>query len=121
MVIQDNWISASLSNRLHPETFFLPGKEFMDALKVGDSVKISNDRERFWVVIDAMFEDGSLVGTIENNLITTSYTFGDKVKFKKDNVFEVHKEVFPEMYRVAKRCPKKKSPIKKSCDHGIKT
>lgn len=56
-------------------------------IEIGDSVKISNGRERFFALVRVCEEDGSIVGVVSNRLLIDSpYNLGDLVSFRKNNV-----------------------------------
>ena len=57
-------------NRKHPATFGIPDERERGAVMVGDCVKITVERERFWV--DVVEADGEkLVVRVESDLIDT--------------------------------------------------
>jgi hypothetical protein len=72
----DNWVVSNVEvNEIKPEY----------------TVKINNGIERFWVLVKSITDDGTIIGTVNNNLIhNRSYNFGNTIKFKRENVYVVH-------------------------------
>ena len=86
------FIDAQEMEKLHPDTFEAPSKKELKNLKVDDSVKICNGRERFWVTITKIGKQNNqkLRGTVNNNLVDpVEYDFGDEVKFEKRHIYIV--------------------------------
>lgn len=73
----------------HPDTFYAPSKEDLDAIKIGDSVKVCADnKERFWVTVTSV-EGENITGTVDNDLVDVDLTYGEPVTFKKENVYNI--------------------------------
>jgi hypothetical protein len=74
-------------HKKHPDTFEAPTKEELDALKVGNIVKVSHNNERFWVTITAIDKD-IITGKVDNVLIRPQpFKYGDIIKFKKHHIY----------------------------------
>ena len=58
---------------------------------IGDSVKISNGSERFFVEVLFSTREGTICGRVTNwLLLTPQYNYGDLVYFRKEHVWIVH-------------------------------
>ena len=51
-------IDAQAMHRKHPKTFWVPSKQQLDAVKVGDHVKVACRGVRFWVKVDKVTKGG---------------------------------------------------------------
>jgi hypothetical protein len=71
--------------RQNPKTFTVPDT---DDIKPGDSVKVCDDGERFWVTVT--WRKGEILrGTIDNKLIGGQpYDYGDLIEFATVNVYQ---------------------------------
>ena len=79
--------NAQTMHKKHPDTFEAPTKEELDALKVGNIVKVSHNNERFWVTITAIDKD-IITGKVDNVLIRPQpFKYGDIIKFKKHHIY----------------------------------
>jgi hypothetical protein len=93
------WIDAQFMHRKHPESFQVPTDGELLALRVGQSVKISNGLERFWVRIAAIEKrpspfDTIFTGVVDNYLVkprpsSTHYDYGSLVRFEGRHVYDV--------------------------------
>jgi len=90
-------INAQEMAEKHPETFYAPSKEDLEALEAGLSVKVCladeecGGMERFWVTISSI-EDGEITGIVDNDLIYTEFhgfACGDEITLKPENIYEV--------------------------------
>ncbi|VVC75967.1 hypothetical protein AQUSIP_12680 [Aquicella siphonis] len=87
--IIDDWINAQMQAILHSKTFNAPTLNDLESIKVNDSVKICNGRERFWVTVK-LIEADNIIGKIDNHLTNTSkYNYGDYVKFKSYHIYNI--------------------------------
>lgn len=75
----------------HPETFFVPAQAVLDAIAVGDTVKVCDGQERFWTRVTAVdAETGVITAEVNNKLIGDQpYNLGDLVTYSKQHVYEV--------------------------------
>ena len=83
-------VNAQEMNKLHPLTFDYPEKEICE-LKAGDSVKVCNSKERFWVTVKEIKGD-DIIGIVDNDLISVSMDklkLGDTIGFKKENIYDI--------------------------------
>jgi hypothetical protein len=88
-MFRDNWVNAQEQQRLYPDTFEAPDHNDLNAIQVGDYVKISNGKERFWTVVIDMKED-DIIARVDNKLVATQrYTVNDIVVFKKENIYNI--------------------------------
>lgn len=78
----DNWVAPPAE---------LPAAQ-LAAITIGDAVKISNGRERFFVIVTGC--DGNsaaVVGRIDNALVRAApYGYGDRVLFQRQHAWQVH-------------------------------
>lgn len=88
-------INAEEQNKKYPETFHIPSREMVEAIKVGDIVKLGFEEnefvERMWVVVTAI-EKGHMdfIGRLDNDPFEhKSVKCGDLVPFKAENIFNV--------------------------------
>lgn len=85
------FVDAQEMHRKFPVTFKAPSPEELDELKAGDSVKISCDKERFWVTIKNIDGD-KISGTVDNSLVNThihGLRYKDTVTFEKKNIYNI--------------------------------
>lgn len=93
--IADAWVDARLMRMQHPETFQAPTEEQLDAIVPGDSVKVSNGKERFFVKVTEVLPHGALRGVVDNYLLGTAmYDYGDTIAFRREHVFVVHDRAY---------------------------
>ena len=79
---------------------FVVNKHYYDDFSIlkyalNDNVKISNGKERFWVIIRKLpnIKNKWFTGEINNMLVfNENYDCGSMVKFKIDNIFDVQKK-----------------------------
>ena len=90
-----NWINTNSFNSTN-----LPTQEAINAIKVGDRIKICDGVERFYtLIIDVEKDNNKLIGLcaiITTNLLyNKSYNYGDTVFVYPENIYEiVTKEFF---------------------------
>lgn len=87
--ITDRWLDAQKLHRENPKTFDAPSEEELANIRKGDSVRICNGRERFWVTVTC--RHGSKIwGNVDNMLVdTTKYNVGDSVVFNTKHVYDI--------------------------------
>ena len=79
-------VSARQMSTEHPDTFYYPEKDIL-TIKKGDSVKVCNGKERFWVTVEEVIDD-TVLGTIDNVLVSTkSLKLGDLILFRKEHIY----------------------------------
>ncbi|MFA5152871.1 MAG: hypothetical protein WC554_09950 [Clostridia bacterium] len=86
-----NLINAKEMSILRSDTFDYYTDEIL-LLKIGDFVKISTGKERFWVEVESIDKD-KLIGRIDNDLVTINEPkYDDLIEFTKENIFQVFSE-----------------------------
>lgn len=88
-IFTDDWVNANEMNSKYPNTFDSPTQNELENITIGDTVKISNGFERFWVEIKEI-TDLYLIGRVDNELITNEYNLNDYVMFEKKNIYDIH-------------------------------
>lgn len=88
-IFTDDWVDANEMNSKYPNTFDFPTQDELENITIGDTVKISNGLERFWVELKEV-KKLYLIGRIDNELITNEYNFNDYVMFEKKNIYDIH-------------------------------
>lgn len=83
-------VDAQEMARLNPTTFGVPSKKELNAITEGDSVKVCNSRERFWVTVVSVDGD-NITGTVDNDLLDTSdgLELGNTISFTKSNIYSI--------------------------------
>ena len=90
MIHTDLWIDAQKMHFENPDSFICPTENELKKITVGASVKISNGRERFYVIVKKV-KNSKIIGKVNNIIVLpASYKFKDLVSFKKEHVFEIH-------------------------------
>ena len=57
--------------------------------KTGDNVKVTENKERFWLIV-LYKKDDEYLGIVNNKLLCNNdYKYGDIIKFKAENVIDV--------------------------------
>lgn len=74
---------------IYPSNWFrVPSFQLQEDIKEGDFVKISNNKDRFWVKVTEIFPD-NIVGIVNNNLTCkVGYNLGDEITFKKEHILD---------------------------------
>ena len=89
----DIWVDAQKRHRESPKTFHAPSPAQLDRLKIGDTVKICNGFERFWLQIVFQNHPGKFVGRVDNNLIfPRAYDFGSFVPFESRHILDIQQD-----------------------------
>ncbi len=82
-------VNAAEMAREYPETFLRPSKQQLDHIAPKDLVKVSDDRERFWVQVTKRNGE-MLVGRVDSGLLfQADYNYGDLIRFGTDNIYEI--------------------------------
>jgi len=86
------FVNAIEMHKQHPYSFSIPTSQDIAHLKIGDFVKICNDSERFWVIIQSIdIKTGQMTGMIDNDLIgNPGYDYGDVILFHRKNIYDLH-------------------------------
>ena len=82
-------VDAREIHKKHPTTFDVPDDDDMARIAPGWMVKLSANRERFWVEVNSVVPE--LTGVVRNDLITPKLRRGDVVAFKRNNVYDIEK------------------------------
>jgi hypothetical protein len=91
-------VNASYMANTYPETFKVPSKAAIDAIEVGDYMKVCTEGgrgERFWVEVTELLGDGFYFGCINNALVLThlhGWKEADEVVFHREHVYNVLKK-----------------------------
>ncbi len=73
----------------HPETFQRPADDEIKTLATGQSVKVCNGLERFWVNVENS-NFPFFTGKVNNYLLfPNGLRFGGRIAFHADNVFDI--------------------------------
>lgn len=79
-------------HQLYPETFDVPSAEELNELKIGDSVKLCCNGERFWTKIIDMI-DGKFLGVVNNRLVrNVQINMGSIVEFERRHIYAIYDE-----------------------------
>lgn len=87
-IFTDDWVDAKEMNYKYPDTFDYPTQIELDNIAIGDSLKISNGLERFWVEVKEKNKI-YLIGRVDNELITDEYKLNDLVMFENKNIYDI--------------------------------
>lgn len=80
------FVDAVEMNKKYPKTFGIPSTVL---LKAGQYVKISENHERFWVMVQAVNGD-KITGIVDNQLVCKhSFKLGDVIEFEKRHVMGI--------------------------------
>lgn len=89
MNISESSVDAKQKSLDHPETFDYPEEELKN-LRESDYVKISHNKERFWVMLTEVDGD-KLTGFVSNDLVRKHpFKCDDKVSFEKRHVYQIY-------------------------------
>lgn len=93
------FINAQAMALAHPESFQVPGKADLAAIKPGGFIKVCAERdgrgERFWIKVKAIrpSQDGTrYTGEVDNNLLFTEFhglAYGDTVEVADYEIYAV--------------------------------
>lgn len=70
------------------QSFEAPNKEKLDALAVGDFVKICTNNERFWVEVTDI-NNSIVTGRIDNELLQPGLKINDIITFPTNCIFDI--------------------------------
>ena len=70
------------------DTFWAPSAKQLKQVKNGSTVKICNGKERFWVKVEGR-QKKMFIGHIRNNLLFSTYTFGDMIAFEEKHIYDI--------------------------------
>jgi hypothetical protein len=88
--IRPHFVNAQEMHEENPDTFEVPSEEELAALHAGNTIKVSNGRERFWIEIVEKRTRGYFIGIVMNKLLFyTNYTLGDLVQFHKRHIYSI--------------------------------
>ena len=91
MLIRHNnieFVNAQAMHSLHPGTFDVPTAGDLQALRVGNWVKVCVNNERFWCVVTDISE-GIITGRVDNNLLQDGLQCGDVIQFPTDCIYDI--------------------------------
>jgi hypothetical protein len=85
-------IDAEEMHKKSPDSFWAPSldpehREALDALELGDFIKVCNGQERFWCVIVALPERGKFVATVDNVLLCSDLEYGDRIEVEERHLY----------------------------------
>lgn len=89
-VKRPDFIDAQEKHRQHPDTFWVPSAEDLLGIEPGWLVKVAIGGEKFWVEI-VKVQEASLVGRVDNNLISTDVhglVYGEEVRLESRHVMD---------------------------------
>jgi hypothetical protein len=87
----DNWVDVQQNRDKYEKDFHIPTMEELQSLESGDTVKVSDQVERFFVLVMAVSTD-TITGKIMNHLIgNQGYNYQDMITFEKRHVFSIQK------------------------------
>jgi len=90
MIQRPHFIDAQQMNQEYPDTFDVPNDDMIRNLDMGDMVKVSNGRERFWIEIAEKKTRGYFDGVVMNRLIFNKYyTLGSLVRFHTRHIYKI--------------------------------
>jgi hypothetical protein len=81
-------VNAAEMHRQYPDEFEVPSPDEIRALRKGDVVKVCNDRERFWVLIESRNGD-VFAGRVDSMLLFGKVRYGDRIEFHADNLYDI--------------------------------
>jgi hypothetical protein len=81
-------VDAQKLAREYPKSFEVPGSDTLASLRSGDSVKVCNGKERFWVRLTEA-SGSQLRGVVSNDIRARRYGKGDTIQFRARNVYDV--------------------------------
>ena len=80
------FLDAQQHHKEHPDTFHIADDEAIQALRIGDSVKVCHNGERFWVIITAI-TPALISGEIANVLINDQpFDCDDIISFERRHI-----------------------------------
>ncbi|UKA04990.1 hypothetical protein [Photobacterium damselae] len=107
---QPIFINAQEMAKSSPTTFEAPTKPELDSIRAGDFVKICHsfpeqpiklssqssptiNSERFWLTVVSCDADGTIIGTVGNDLINNKFfDYGSTVTCNRENIYQILKK-----------------------------
>lgn len=88
--LKPKFVDAQKMAKEHPKTFNAPSAKELNNLKVGDTVKVCNDEERFWTIIKSI--NGEVIEAKVDNVLGGDYGYnrGDIITFEKKNIYSIY-------------------------------
>jgi len=85
---------AVAMNKSNPQTFEVPTDQEIDQLNVGDNIKVSLGKERFWILITKKKRDKNFVGIVDNDVLQPGLKCGDVVTVERRHIynFQINKK-----------------------------
>jgi len=80
----DEWVKYDN----YDSSFIKPSKTTLKELEEGNSVKINNSLQKFWVTI-VKIEKKYIIGKVDNEVINREYKSGDLIVFSKKHIFDI--------------------------------
>lgn len=95
-ILSPKFINAQHMHKSRPGTFWAPSVDDIQKIKIDDSVKVCNGRERFWITVNEIKKDNvddpfkhEFIGAVDNDLIDTEeYDYGSIVKFHGYHIYD---------------------------------
>jgi hypothetical protein len=88
--IADDLVDAQAMHLKYPDTFEVPSASELNRLKPGDSVKVCNGKERFWVKIKEIGDDTNLIVSVNNQLLwPIDYDYESDIIIKKKHIYAI--------------------------------
>jgi len=87
----EQFVDAQAMAKAHPHTFEVPSPEDLANIKIGDSVKICAQRERFWATV-TKFDGFNIEAIVDNDLIyfdEHGFHCKDIITFTINNVYSI--------------------------------
>lgn len=85
------FVDAQEMHKKYPETFFVPPQEDLDAIKIGDYIKVCISLERFWA--SAIEIDGNTIKAIVANELVNSpehvLHYGNFIEVEKRHIYDI--------------------------------
>lgn len=88
------FVNAQRMGIKHPETFHVPTKDELNAIKVGSIVKVSTGNERFWTNVTEV-KGQKITATVDNDLVMSANSdipYGTVINFKKEHIYDIYPE-----------------------------
>jgi len=82
-------VDAQKMKSKYPETFWTPSDSELSDIKIGDIVKVCDDHERFWVIIESI-SNKEFIGVVDNSLLRDDIRCGDYIKFERRHIYDIN-------------------------------
>jgi len=85
-----DFVDAQAMHQSHPHSFHVPSEAQLEALGIGDFVKVSCNAEAFWVEVSVV-NVNEVSGVISNPLVRPQQPFnqGSTIHFRKINIYAI--------------------------------